>query len=103
MEKAFTSFLFMLQYYVISSSAMTQFNISTDQLALLSLKSKIISDPFHLLDESRSPSTSVCHWVGVTCGSRHQRVRLLNLSNMDLMGSMPRELRNLTFLVSLDL
>ncbi|KAM3394389.1 hypothetical protein P3S68_003391 [Capsicum galapagoense] len=55
MEKAFTSFLFMLQYYVISSSAMTQFNISTDQLALLSLKSKIISDPFHLLDESRSP------------------------------------------------
>ncbi|KAM3306416.1 hypothetical protein P3S67_013286 [Capsicum chacoense] len=74
MEKlvCFTSFLLLLQYYVISSSAMTQSNISTDQLAFLSLKSKIISDLFHFLDESWSPDTSLCHWVGVTCGSRHQ-------------------------------
>ncbi|XP_016571199.2 probable LRR receptor-like serine/threonine-protein kinase At3g47570 [Capsicum annuum] len=105
MEKlgCFTSFLLLLQYYVISSSAMTQSNISTDQLALLSLKSKIISDPFHFLDESWSPDTSLCHWVGVTCGSRHHRVRFLNLSNMNLAGIIPRELGKLTFLVSLDL
>ncbi|KAF3641195.1 putative LRR receptor-like serine/threonine-protein kinase EFR-like [Capsicum annuum] len=103
MEKAFTSFLLLLQYYVISSSAMTQLNISTDQLALLSLKSQVISDPFHYLDESWSPVTSICHWVGVTCGSRHQRVKSLNLSNMALTGIIPRELGNLTFLVSLDL
>ncbi|PHT49646.1 hypothetical protein CQW23_09393 [Capsicum baccatum] len=82
---------------------MTQFNISTDQLALLSLKSQILSDPFHFFDESWSPATSVCHWDGVTCGSRHQRVRFLNLSNMDLMGVIPREIGNLIFLVSLDL
>ncbi|KAM3239335.1 hypothetical protein P3L10_014369 [Capsicum annuum] len=82
MEKAFTSFLLLLQYYIISSSVMTQFNISTDQLALLSLKSKIISDPFHFLDESWSPATSVCHWAEVTTGSRHQRMKSLNLSNM---------------------
>ncbi|KAM3394171.1 hypothetical protein P3S68_003173 [Capsicum galapagoense] len=74
MEKAFISFLLLLQYYIISSSAMTQqLNISTDQLALLSLKSQIISDPFHYLDESWSPATYVFHWVGITCGSRHQR------------------------------
>ncbi|KAM3306741.1 hypothetical protein P3S67_013612 [Capsicum chacoense] len=105
MEKlvAFTSFLLLLQYYVISSSAMTQSNISTDQLALLSLKSQIISDPFHFLNESWSPAKFACHWVEVTCGSRHQRVRFLNLSNMDLTGVIPRELGNLTFLVSLDL
>ncbi|KAM3239183.1 hypothetical protein P3L10_014217 [Capsicum annuum] len=85
MEKAFISFLLLLQYYIISSSAMTQqLNISTDQLALLSLKSQIISDPFHYLDESWSPATYVFHWVGITCGSRHQRVTSLNLSNMAL-------------------
>ncbi|XP_047258612.1 LRR receptor-like serine/threonine-protein kinase EFR [Capsicum annuum] len=82
---------------------MNQYNISTDQLALLSLKSHIITDPFHFLDESWSPATYVYHWVGVTCGSRHQRVRFLNLSNMALTSVIPRELGNLTFLVSLDL
>ncbi|KAM3306604.1 hypothetical protein P3S67_013474 [Capsicum chacoense] len=46
MEKAFTSFLLLLQYYVISSSAINHFNISTDQLALISVKSQIILDPF---------------------------------------------------------
>ncbi|KAM3306657.1 hypothetical protein P3S67_013527 [Capsicum chacoense] len=87
---------------------MTQLNISTDQLALLSLKSQIISDPFHYLDESWSPATSVCHWVGVTCGFHHQRVKSLNLSNMNasrletlelsdnsLQGNIPEGVRSL--------
>ncbi|XP_060179280.1 probable leucine-rich repeat receptor-like protein kinase At1g35710 [Lycium barbarum] len=54
MEKAFTSFrlILLLLHYVMASSTMIQTNISTDQLALLSLKSEIISDPFHFLDES---------------------------------------------------
>ncbi|KAF3659761.1 hypothetical protein FXO38_12465 [Capsicum annuum] len=85
----------------MAGSDMTQTNATTDQLALLSLKSQIISDPFHFLDESWSPATSVCHWVGVTCGSHHQRVKSLNLSNMDLTGRIPRDFGNLTFLVSL--
>ncbi|KAF3628228.1 putative LRR receptor-like serine/threonine-protein kinase EFR-like [Capsicum annuum] len=105
MEKlvAFISFLLLLQYYVISSSAMNQFNISTDQLALLSLKSQIIFGPFRFLDESWSPATSVCHWVGVTCGSLHKRVKSLNLSDMDLNDRIPPDFGNLTFLVSLNL
>ncbi|PHT49689.1 hypothetical protein CQW23_09436 [Capsicum baccatum] len=86
-----------------STTAMTHTNVTTDQLALLSLKSQIISDPFHYLNESWSPATSVCHWVGVTCGSRHQRVKFLNLSNMALTGKIPCELGNLTFLVFLNL
>ncbi|PHT30228.1 hypothetical protein CQW23_30157 [Capsicum baccatum] len=85
------------------SSDMTQTNTTTDQLALLCLKSQIISDPFHFLDESWSPDTSVFHWVGVTCGSRHQRVKSLNLSNKVLTGRIPHEFGNLTVLVSLDL
>ncbi|XP_055826475.1 probable LRR receptor-like serine/threonine-protein kinase At3g47570 [Solanum dulcamara] len=105
MEKAFTFFLMavLLLHYVMASSAMTHTNITTDQLTLLSLKSQIISDPFHFIDESWSPTISVCHWVGVICGSRHQRVKSLNLSNMALTGMIPRDFGNLTFLVLLDL
>ncbi|KAM3306450.1 hypothetical protein P3S67_013320 [Capsicum chacoense] len=102
MEKIFTSFLLLL-HYVMVSSAMIQTNTTTDQLALLSLKSQIISDLFHFLNESWSSATSVCHWVGVTCDSRHQRVKFLNLSNMALTGIIPRDFGNLTFLVSVDL
>ncbi|PHU18963.1 hypothetical protein BC332_10114 [Capsicum chinense] len=87
----------------MASLTMTQTNITTDQLALLALKSQIISDPSHFLDENWSPATSVYHWVGVTCGSRNQRVMSLNLSNMALAGRIPREFGNLSFLVSLDL
>ncbi|XP_060190896.1 probable LRR receptor-like serine/threonine-protein kinase At3g47570 [Lycium barbarum] len=105
MENAFTFFLstLILLHYVMASSAMTHTNITTDQLALLSLKSKISSDPLHFLDESWSSATSVCHWGGVTCGSRHQRVKSLNLSNMNLTGSIPHNFGNLSFLVSVDL
>ncbi|KAM3238914.1 hypothetical protein P3L10_013947 [Capsicum annuum] len=49
MEKIFTSFLLLL-HYVTVNSAMTQTNITTDQLALLALKSQIISDPSLFLD-----------------------------------------------------
>ncbi|KAM3394096.1 putative LRR receptor-like serine/threonine-protein kinase isoform X1 [Capsicum galapagoense] len=102
MEKAF-KFFFLTLLFLMASSAMTQTNITTDQLALLSLKSQIISDPSHFLDENWSPAISVCHWVGVTCGSCHQRVKTLNLSSMALTGRIPREFGNLSFLVSLNL
>ncbi|CAN4092025.1 unnamed protein product [Withania somnifera] len=87
----------------MDSSAMTPTNTTTDQLTLLSFKSQIVSDPSHFLDEGWSSTTFVCHWVGVTCGSRHQRVKSLNLSGMALTGRIPSDFGNLTFLVSLDL
>ncbi|KAF3676995.1 putative LRR receptor-like serine/threonine-protein kinase-like [Capsicum annuum] len=105
MEKSFGSFLLpvlLLLHYVTVSSAMTQTNITTDQLALLSLKCQIISDPFTSWIKAGLP-LSVCHWVGVTCGSRHQRVESLNLSSMALIGRIPRDFGNLSFLVSLHL
>nr|WCJ12456.1 LRR-RLK-4 [Solanum microdontum subsp. gigantophyllum] len=108
MEKALRSFLLtillLLLHYVMPSSAMIiRTNVSTDQLTLLSLKSQISSDTFHYLDESWSPATYVCHWIGVTCDYRNQRVKSLNLSDMTLTSRIPREFGNLTFLVSLNL
>ncbi|CAI9111766.1 OLC1v1012079C2 [Oldenlandia corymbosa var. corymbosa] len=89
------------------SSSLTNFNnISTDQDALLAFKNQITYDPYHILARNWSlgTSSSVCDWIGVTCGSRrHRRVTALNISNMGLSGTIPPHLGNLSFLVSLDI
>ncbi|XP_059637233.1 probable LRR receptor-like serine/threonine-protein kinase At3g47570 [Cornus florida] len=78
-------------------------NITIDESALLALKTHIItSNPHAILATNWSTATSVCYWIGVTCGARHQRVTALNISNMALQGTVPPHLGNLSFLVSLD-
>ncbi|KAK4391769.1 putative LRR receptor-like serine/threonine-protein kinase [Sesamum angolense] len=83
--------------------AMAVTNITTDESALLALKSRLAIDPSHILSRNWSDSTSVCSWIGVTCGSRHQRVTALDISRMGLTGNLPPHMGNLTFLVSLNL
>ncbi|XP_042942703.1 LRR receptor-like serine/threonine-protein kinase EFR [Carya illinoinensis] len=81
-------------------------NIATDQSALLALKFGISHpDPaYHnILASNWSTNTSVCNWIGVTCGSKHHRVITLNLSYMGLEGTIPPQIGNLSFLVSLRL
>ncbi|KAH7510847.1 hypothetical protein FEM48_ZijujUnG0079300 [Ziziphus jujuba var. spinosa] len=78
-------------------------NITTDQSALLVLKSHITHDPQNILSENWSTSSSICSWVGVTCGAKHKRVTMLNLSYIGLTGTVPPQLGNLTFLVELRL
>lgn len=106
MKKSFflCPFLFQLliiHHLFVCSIAAT--NITTDQISLLSLKDYVTSDSFQLLANNWSSSSSACEWIGVTCGSRHQRVIGLNISNMDLKGTIPPHFGNLSFLVSLDL
>ncbi|KAK2993080.1 hypothetical protein RJ640_027077, partial [Escallonia rubra] len=50
-----------------------------------------------------SSTTPVCNWVGVICSRRHNRVASLNLSNMGLVGTIPPDIGNISFLVSLDI
>ncbi|KAL4334529.1 hypothetical protein GQ457_07G015140 [Hibiscus cannabinus] len=76
-------------------------NLSTDQFALVQFKDHIL-DPENVLANSWKASTSVCKWVGVSCGVIHQRVAALNLTNLNLTGNIPPHLGNLSFLVSLD-
>ncbi|KAG8379551.1 hypothetical protein BUALT_Bualt07G0100800 [Buddleja alternifolia] len=76
---------------------------ATDQSALLALRSHITLDPYRVTTRNWTNSSSVCSWIGVTCNSRHHRVAALNISGMDLVGTVPPELGNLSFLVSLDL
>ncbi|KAG4109598.1 hypothetical protein ERO13_1Z049427v2, partial [Gossypium hirsutum] len=78
-------------------------SITVDQSAFLALKSHITHDPYNFLTTNWSTSTSVCSWIGVTCGSRHHRVTALNLSSMDLTGTISSQLGNLSFLAWLDI
>ncbi|KAK6151922.1 hypothetical protein DH2020_014557 [Rehmannia glutinosa] len=89
---------------IMVTTAQMVTNISTDQSVLLSLKSHITNlEPSHILSKNWSDSASVCDWIGVTCGSRHQRVTALDISMMGLRGTLRPELGNLSFLVSLNL
>ncbi|TXG47875.1 hypothetical protein EZV62_027169 [Acer yangbiense] len=73
-------------------------NITTDQHALLALKDRIKYDPTNLLAKNWSTSSSICTWIGVTCGVRHHRVTVLNISYFGLAGTLPPQLGNLSFL-----
>ncbi|XP_021287639.1 putative receptor-like protein kinase At3g47110 [Herrania umbratica] len=82
----------------VTSLSVESPNITTDQLALLALKSHVTFDPHNLLETNWSTATSVCNWIGVTCGTRHLRVTVLDLSDMGLVGTIPPHLGNLSFL-----
>ena len=69
----------------------------TDQLSLLRFKETIVDDPFDIL-KSWNTSTSFCNWHGVKCSLKHQRVIALNLQGYGLLGLIPPEIGNLTFL-----
>ncbi|KAK9989804.1 hypothetical protein SO802_030043 [Lithocarpus litseifolius] len=83
-----------------SSAVAVRTNITTDQSALLALKSHI-NDPNKILASNWSTSTSVCNWVGIKCGAKHLRVTSLNLSHMGLSGTIAPQIGNLTFLFNL--
>ncbi|KAK4735809.1 hypothetical protein R3W88_010070 [Solanum pinnatisectum] len=74
----------------------------TDMRALLEFKSHITEDYLAIMD-SWNDSSHFCHWPGVTCGIKHQRVTQLNLKGKRLAGSISPYIGNLSFLNSLDL
>ncbi|PIN01287.1 Serine/threonine protein kinase [Handroanthus impetiginosus] len=79
MEKSFRFFTFtpllLLHFLMLHTLANTPTNIVTDQSSL----------------------------TGVTCGSSHLRITTLNISNMNLAGTIPPHIGNLTFLVYLNM
>ncbi|KAH6775738.1 hypothetical protein C2S52_013299 [Perilla frutescens var. hirtella] len=71
-----------------------------DQSSLLAIKKHINSD---ILAKNWSQQTFFCTWIGVICSRRHPRVISLDLSNMDLRGTIATEISNLSFLTFLDI
>ncbi|CAA0827777.1 Probable LRR receptor-like serine/threonine-protein kinase [Striga hermonthica] len=82
---------------------MPTFDLTTDQHALLAFRNSIFLDPHAALTANWSASSSPCHWAGVSCGPKHQRVTGLAISGLELAGPLDPHLGNLTFLRTLDL
>ena len=77
---------------------------ASDQEALLGFMSAITYDPYQSLPTSWKPHvSSFCEWTGVKCSRRRQRVVSLNVSSMELQGTISPLLGNLSFLRILDL
>ncbi|TXG47615.1 hypothetical protein EZV62_026909 [Acer yangbiense] len=93
----------LVQSWIFSFVMAAATNITTDQHILLALKDHITYDPSNLLAKNWSTDTSICTWIGVTCGVHHHRVTVLNISYFGLAGTIPPQLGNLSFLQSLDI
>ncbi|XP_077226260.1 uncharacterized protein LOC143859433 [Tasmannia lanceolata] len=104
------SFIFSLNLFfamnVVHSNSATTTTLlgnETDRMALLAFKDGITSDPLGALS-SWNHTLHFCQWNGVTCGRRHQRVTVLNLSGENLLsgqtlvGTLSPAISNLTFL-----
>ncbi|KAH6756948.1 hypothetical protein C2S53_012352 [Perilla frutescens var. hirtella] len=91
----------LLQYIIPASMAIL--SSQTDESSLLALKLSISQDPDNAIAKNWSSSTPVCSWTGVSCSKKHNnRVTSLNISNMNLEGTIPPQLGNLSFLTSLN-
>ncbi|XP_059665084.1 probable LRR receptor-like serine/threonine-protein kinase At3g47570 isoform X2 [Cornus florida] len=94
--------LLFLIYSFVGCLAVTSTSF-TDEYALLAFKAHITIDPTNVLATNWSKGTSFCNWVGVACSRRRQRVTALNLSNMGLRGTIPKDVGNLSFLSFFDI
>ena len=107
MTKAYYLYAFILTLYMFCcpcfTSAEQQLSNFTDEYALLSLKERITEDHDGILTHNWTANTSVCSWFGVLCGARHQRVTGLDLHGMGLVGAIPPEVGNLSFLSFLNI
>ena len=95
--------VFLMHCWVAFLSPTASLANLADELSLLAMKAHITSDSKDVLATNWSTTTSYCNWFGVSCDAARQRVIALDLSNMDLEGTIAPQVGNLSFLVTLDL
>ncbi|CAN6705212.1 unnamed protein product [Malus baccata var. baccata] len=91
--------LFLLFLFSSASSSRLAGN-EVDRLSLLAFKAEIVTDSLCILG-SWNESLHFCHWPGITCGHRHQRVTVLDLRSSGLAGHLSPHIGNLSFLRAL--
>ncbi|KAK2990095.1 hypothetical protein RJ640_017766 [Escallonia rubra] len=94
--------VFFYMLFVGTFTTIGGFTNETDLQALLSFKKQVTEDPLQALS-SWNESLQFCSWRGVTCSLRHQRVTILNMSSLKLVGSLSPHVGNLTFLREINL
>ena len=94
--------LILISLFIAAATANTSSTI-TDRDALLALKARITHDPTNFLAKNWNTSTHVCNWTGVACDVHSHRVTVLNISSLNLTGTIPSQLGNLSSLQSLNL
>lgn len=94
--------LFFCKIQFIVSKSASPGEIAIDKEALIYLKSQISMDVSNSLSYW-NPDSSPCNWTGVFCDGFGQRVEGLDLSGLQLKGSISPYIGNLTSLRSLQL
>ncbi|KAH0776002.1 hypothetical protein KY290_007413 [Solanum tuberosum] len=94
-------FLLLLLFLVQFSVSFANSNV-TDKEALLAFRN-LITSPTHFLANNWTNNTSFCSWFGVSCSPKRLRVVTLDLSSLNLQGTISLSLVNLSFLGELNL
>ncbi|XWS36996.1 hypothetical protein CRYUN_Cryun19dG0005400 [Craigia yunnanensis] len=97
----FYSLVLLVQFFIFSIARLH--SLTTDQSALMALKARINPETQNILANNWTTATSVCNWIGITCGGQPQRVIALNLSSMGLNGTIPPHIGNLSSLALLSI
>ncbi|KAI4323827.1 hypothetical protein L6164_023404 [Bauhinia variegata] len=103
----FFSFFFFCQTQIVFSAT----TVSQEILSLLALKTSIIDshkflhdwDPASTFSKTNYQDPVWCSWTGITCHSKTNQITNLDLSNRNLSGTIPPEIRYLSSLVHLNL
>ncbi|WRX16695.1 Protein kinase domain - like 10 [Theobroma cacao] len=97
----FHSLVLLVHFFILCVARLH--SLTTDQTALLALKAHINPETLNILANNWTAATSVCNWIGITCGGHPQRVIALNLSSMGLSGTIPPYIGNLSSLALLSI
>lgn len=94
--------LILLHFIIIIIISVLDSANTTDLTALLDFKNRVTDDPLGIM-ATWNDSENLCNWIGITCDPFNGRVTILDLRSLQLVGSLPPSIGNLSFLTGINL